>query len=76
MVLWTESIGSAALTGFGYSWFAERYRRCADRLDVIMRQEHRAGEKLFMDFVRIPRSRIGCRAWLGPLARRRRRERR
>jgi transposase len=36
--------------GFQYSWFAEHYRRWARTLDVVLRQEHRAGEKLFVDF--------------------------
>lgn len=36
--------------GFGYSWFCQTYRRWAGRLDLVMRQEHRAGEKLFVDF--------------------------
>ena len=49
MLLWTE-YRERCPNGFGYSWFAERYRGYADRLDVVMRQEHRAGEKLFIDF--------------------------
>ena len=36
--------------GFQYSWFAEHYRLWARKLDVVLRQEHRAGEKLFVDF--------------------------
>ena len=36
--------------GFGYSWFCRAYRLWAGRLDLVMRQEHRAGEKLFVDF--------------------------
>jgi transposase len=36
--------------GFGYSWFCERYVAWAGQLDVVMRQEHRAGEKLFVDY--------------------------
>lgn len=36
--------------GFGYTWFTEQYRAHALRLDVVLRQEHRAGEKLFLDF--------------------------
>ena len=49
MLLWTE-YRERCPDGFGYSWFAERYRAFADRLDVVLRQEHRAGEKLFLDF--------------------------
>jgi transposase len=36
--------------GYGYSQFCERYHRFAARLDFVMRQEHRAGEKLFVDY--------------------------
>ena len=36
--------------GFGYSWFCQAYRRWSGRLDLVMRQQHRAGEKLFVDF--------------------------
>ncbi len=36
--------------GYGYSWYAERYRAWRGRIDVVMRQHHRAGEKLFVDW--------------------------
>jgi transposase len=36
--------------GYQYSWFCERYRTWAGKLDVVMRQDHRAGEKLFVDY--------------------------
>jgi transposase len=36
--------------GLQYSRFCERYRAWAKRLDLVMRQEHRAGEKLFVDY--------------------------
>jgi transposase len=36
--------------GYQYSQFCERYRRWARKLSVWMRQEHRGGEKLFVDF--------------------------
>ena len=35
--------------GYGYSQFCQHYRPGA-HLDVVMRQDHRAGEKLFVDF--------------------------
>jgi transposase len=35
--------------GYGYSRFCDRYRQWARRVDAVMRQEHRAGEKLFVD---------------------------
>src|SRR5512139_1086335 len=36
--------------GYQYSWFCEQYRRWTGTLDLVMRQEHRAGEKLFVDY--------------------------
>ena len=36
--------------GLQYSQFCERYRAWRQRLDVVMRQTHRAGEKLFVDY--------------------------
>ncbi len=36
--------------GYGYSQFCNLYRAWQRRVDVVMRQEHRAGEKLFVDF--------------------------
>jgi len=36
--------------GYQYSWFCHSYRDWAGNLDVVMRQDHRAGEKLFVDY--------------------------
>ena len=36
--------------GLQYSRFCELYREWAGKLDLVMRQEHRAGEKLFIDY--------------------------
>jgi transposase len=36
--------------GFQYTWFTQHYRQWARQLDVVLRQEHRAREKLFVDF--------------------------
>jgi transposase len=36
--------------GYQYSQFADLYRRFAKKLSVVLRQEHRAGEKAFVDF--------------------------
>jgi len=36
--------------GYGYSWFCGHYQAWADQLDPVMRQTHRAGEKLFVDY--------------------------
>ena len=35
--------------GYQYSWFCDLYRRWAHKLDVVLRQEYRAGEKMFVD---------------------------
>jgi transposase len=36
--------------GYGYSQFCFLYRQWRRRVDVVMRQDHKAGEKLFVDF--------------------------
>ena len=36
--------------GYQYSWFCHSYRDWSAHLDVVMRHEHRAGEKLFVDY--------------------------
>jgi transposase len=47
--LWSE-YKEAHPEGYQYSQFCELYRRWRGRLDYVMRQEHRAGEKLFVDY--------------------------
>jgi transposase len=36
--------------GYQYAWFCQRYRQWLGKQDVVMRQHHRAGEKLFVDY--------------------------
>ena len=48
-LLWTE-YRAGYPDGFGYTWFTERYRAYAGRLDLVLRHDHRAGEKAFIDF--------------------------
>lgn len=36
--------------GYSYSHFCELYRNWARKLDLVLRQEYRAGEKLFIDY--------------------------
>jgi transposase len=48
-LLWQE-YRAAHPDGDGYSQFCERYRQWARRLRSSMRQVHRAGEKLFVDY--------------------------
>jgi transposase len=48
-LLWQE-YRAANPGGYQYSWFCEHFRAWQGRLDVVMRQDHRAGEKLFVDY--------------------------
>src|SRR4029077_15953548 len=45
-----EEYRQAHPDGYGYSRFCELYRQWRQRLDVVLRQEHQAGEKLFVDY--------------------------
>ena len=48
-LLWQE-YREANPDGYQYSWFCEHYRAWQGKLDLVMRQDHRAGEKLFVDY--------------------------
>jgi transposase len=48
-LLWQE-YKAVTPEGFQYSWFCQAYRAWAAKLDLVMRQTHRAGEKLFVDY--------------------------
>ena len=48
-LLWQE-YRQAHPDGYQYSWFCEHYRAWRGKLDLVMRQDHRAGEKLFVDY--------------------------
>ena len=48
-LLWQE-YRQAYSDGYQYSWFCEHYRAWQGKLDLVMRQDHRAGEKLFVDY--------------------------
>lgn len=51
MLLWQEyQANHAGRRTYQYSQFCERYRQWSKRLKRSMRQIHRAGEKLFVDF--------------------------
>ena len=47
-LLWQE-YRQAHPDGYQYSWFCD-YRHWWGQLDVVMHQDHRAGEKLFVDY--------------------------
>jgi transposase len=48
-LLWYE-YKQANPEGYQYSQFCDLYRRWVKKLDVTLRQKHRAGEKLFIDY--------------------------
>jgi transposase len=48
-LLWQEGRESNP-DGYGYSRFCDLYRRWLKKLDPVLRQEHRAGEKMFVDY--------------------------
>ena len=45
-----EEYRQAHPDGYAYSRFCELYQRWREQLDVVLRQEHAAGEKLFVDY--------------------------
>jgi transposase len=47
-LLWEEYRAREA-DGYSYSQFAEHHRRWRSTLDPVMRQEYRAGERIFVD---------------------------
>jgi len=49
LILWEEYRGSHP-EGYGYSRFCELFRSFAQRLSPTMRQEHAAGDKVFVDY--------------------------
>ena len=49
-LLWREYKDANREDGYQYSQFCAIYHRYRESLDVVLRQEHRAGEKLFVDF--------------------------
>ena len=48
-LLW-EEYRTAHPDGYNYSRFCYLYQRWKQERDVVMRQEHRPGEKLFVDW--------------------------
>jgi transposase len=48
-LVWEEYRGIHS-NGYGYSRFCELYQRWRRTQEVVLRQEHRAGEKLFVDY--------------------------
>jgi len=48
-LLW-EEYKQANPEGYGYSRFCELYQRWVNKLDLVLRQEHKPGEKMFVDW--------------------------
>ena len=68
-LLWEEYRDSDPNT-YRYSRFCELYQRWRRKLDVVMRQEHKAGEKMFVDWAgaTIPiHDRVTGAVWQAPL---------
>lgn len=49
LLVWQE-YREANSDGMQYSHFCERYNRWRERLGLVMRRDHKAGERLFVDF--------------------------
>lgn len=49
-LLWDEYKADYPEDGYQYSRFCELYRQWRGRLNLSMRQQHKAGEKLFVDY--------------------------
>jgi transposase len=49
-LLWAEYKQAHPADGYQYSQFCDLYRRWRCDLDVVLRQQHRAGEKTFVDY--------------------------
>jgi transposase len=49
-LLWEEYKADHPRDGYQYSRFCDLYREWRGKLDVCMRQDHRAGEKMFIDY--------------------------
>jgi transposase len=48
-LLWQE-YKEAHPDGYQYSWFCGQYQKWTGKLDLVMRQDYRAGEKMFVDY--------------------------
>ena len=55
LLLWQEYIAQYP-NGYGYVTFTTKYRKWRGGLDATMRQDHKAGEKLFVDYAGVTMS--------------------
>lgn len=49
-LLWTEYRETHGASSYSYTQFCEHYKRWSRKLSVVMRQNHKAGEKAFVDY--------------------------
>lgn len=49
-LLWTEYRETHGTGSYSYTQFCEHYKRWSRKLSVVMRQNHKAGEKAFVDY--------------------------
>lgn len=49
-LLWSEYKEQHGGSSYGYTQFCEHYRRWSRKLSVVMRQNYKAGEKVFVDY--------------------------
>lgn len=49
-LLWQEYRAAHGEASYQYSWFCERYRQWARPLRAVLRQQHKAGDKTFIDW--------------------------
>ena len=49
-LLWTEYREAQGKEAYGYTQFSEHYNRWRAKLNVVMRQSHKSGEKTFIDY--------------------------
>lgn len=50
LLLWKEYVGDSPKQKYSYSQFKRRYADWRERQQLSMRQEHKAGEKMFVDY--------------------------
>ena len=48
--MWWQEYKAVHPQGYHYSWFCQQYQTWVAKIDLVMRQEHRAGERLFVDY--------------------------
>lgn len=49
-LLWQEYVGGSPVNKYSYSQFKRKYRHWVKKNELSMRQEHKAGDKLFVDY--------------------------